>query len=81
LQEQLDLAREFAHFTARQAAELARNAGVKHLILTHISRRYREKDIISEARGILPSSYVARDFDHYIVKRGELLKSNLLDRG
>jgi ribonuclease Z len=81
LQDQLDLAREFAHFTARQAAELALNAGIKNLILTHISRRYREKDIISEARAVLPSTYVARDFDQYTVKRGELGKSNLLDPG
>lgn len=81
LQEQLDLAREFAHFTAHAAAKLALDAGVKNLILTHISRRYREKDIISEAQAVLPTTYVARDFDHYIVKRGELLKSNLLEPG
>ena len=35
-----DVAREFGHLTARQAAELAVAAGVQHLILHHISRRY-----------------------------------------
>jgi len=81
LQDQLDLAHEFAHFTARQAAELALGTGVKNLILTHVSRRYREKDIISEAQAVFPSTHVARDFDHYVIKRGQLQKSNLLEDG
>jgi ribonuclease Z len=81
LQDQLDLAHEFAHFTANQAAELALGAGVKNLILTHVSRRYREKDIISEAQAVFPSTHVARDFDHYVIKRGGLQKNNLLEDG
>ena len=76
---EVDLAREFSHFTARQAAELANQTGVKHLILTHISRRYRERDVIAEARAFKPSTSIARDFDSYQVKRGELIKSNLLE--
>ncbi|MCL4254311.1 MAG: hypothetical protein KJ043_11085, partial [Anaerolineae bacterium] len=43
---------------------------VKALILNHISGRYRERDIIHEARSVFPNSYVARDFDHFILKRG-----------
>lgn len=64
-----DLARQFGHITARQAAELAKQAGVKRLVLTHLSRRYRERDILREAREIFPESYVARDFDTYAVKQ------------
>ena len=44
LQEEAEMADQFAHLTAGQAAWRAVQAGVKHLILTHISRRYRERD-------------------------------------
>ncbi len=73
----LDMARDFGHLTARQAAELALEAGVKNLILTHISRRYRERDVINEAREIFPNSYVARDFDAFQVKRDDFAKIKL----
>jgi ribonuclease Z len=44
------------------------------LILTHISRRYRERDVRQEAQEIFPNTTVARDFDVYQVKRGECVK-------
>lgn len=69
LNEEADMAHDFAHLTARQAAELAASAGVKNLILTHISRRYRERDVLAEAREIFPNALVARDFDVFQVKR------------
>ena len=68
------MARDFAHLTARQAAELAVQAEIKHLLLTHISRRYRERDVLAEAQAVFPQSVVARDFDTYQVKRGEFEK-------
>jgi ribonuclease Z len=71
IDEDAQMARKFGHLTARQAAELAKQAGVKRLILTHLSRRYRERDVIREARAIFPNSYVARDFDTYTIKREE----------
>jgi ribonuclease Z len=69
LAEEAEMARQFSHMTAKGAAELALKAGVKQLILTHISRRYREKDVIAEAQAIFPNTVVARDFDNYTVKR------------
>jgi ribonuclease Z len=80
LEEETQMASEFAHLTARQAAELAIKAGVKHLILTHISRRYRERDVLAEARAYFPTAIVARDFDDFQIKRGELIKINPQDR-
>lgn len=77
LETEVDLAREFAHLTAAQAANLAVKADVKHLLLTHISRRYRERDVIAEAQAIFPNTNVARDFDSYQIRRGTLKKMNL----
>lgn len=77
LQEEADMAQEFAHLTAQQAAWLASQAHVKHLILTHISRRYRERDMLAEARAVFPEAIVARDFDDFQLKRGELIKINM----
>ena len=47
---------------------LAKQAGVKQLILTHISRRYREKDVQAEAQAVFENVTVARDFDTFQVK-------------
>jgi len=71
LEEEADMARQFSHLTARQAAELAVKANVKKLILTHLSRRYREKDVIKEAQAIFANTSVARDFDTFQIKREE----------
>jgi ribonuclease Z len=65
-----DVAREFGHLTARQAAELAVAADVGFLILHHISRRYSEREILDEARPIFPDAIVARDLDHFQIRRG-----------
>jgi ribonuclease Z len=69
LDAEVDMAKQFSHMTAKGAAELALQAGVKQLILTHISRRYREKDVLTEAQSVFPNTVVARDFDNYIIKR------------
>ncbi len=69
LDEEADMAKQFSHLTARMGAELAIKAGVKKLILTHISRRYREKDVIAEAQSIFPNTVVARDFDNYQIRK------------
>ena len=72
LERDADLADEFDHLTAAKAAKLARDADVHHLILTHISRRYRESDILEEARAIMPNTTVARDLDRFRVLREEI---------
>lgn len=72
-------ARAFGHITAKQAATLAHDAGVQSLILTHVSRRYREAHILDEARCVFPTTYVARDLHHYAVKRGRPVEKVLRD--
>jgi ribonuclease Z len=73
LDEEAEMAREYGHLTARQAAELALKVEVQQLILTHISRRYRERDVLAEAQAVFPNSSVARDFDIFQVKRDAVL--------
>jgi ribonuclease Z len=69
VEEDAEMARQFGHLTAAQAAHLARAANVKSLILTHLSRRYFERDIRHEAQAIFPNTTIARDFDHYQITR------------
>lgn len=71
LEADADTARNFGHLTAAQAARLAQDAGVRQLVLHHVSRRYRERDIIDEAQKIFPNTLVARDMDHLILHRGK----------
>jgi ribonuclease Z len=72
--EETEMAQRFGHLTAARAAQLAKDAGVKHLLLTHLSRRYRERDILAEARSIFQNTFVARDFDAYQIRRGACQK-------
>ena len=61
------IARDYGHLTAAEAADLAASAGVKLLILTHISGRYDDEELLAEARGTFANSRLARDFDHVVV--------------
>lgn len=50
------------HSTARQAAELARAAGVGRLVLGHFSKRYLdESPLVDEAREIFPDTIAANE--------------------
>lgn len=81
LEAEADAARDFGHITAHQAATLALETGVKTLLLTHVSRRYRERDIIDEARRVFPNSYVVRDLDHYVIRRDQPAEKKLAQAG
>jgi ribonuclease Z len=54
---------ERTHFTADKAAELARDANVKMLILTHFSQRYvNMKPLLTEAKKKFKNVEIAEDF-------------------
>ncbi len=58
-----EMAAEYMHMTAKQAAEIARDAGAQILVLTHFSARYRDpEELGKEARLIFPNTFVAEDF-------------------
>jgi ribonuclease Z len=61
--EEADRAKETAHSTAREAAEIARRAGAARLVLTHFSARYSRDagDLLREAREVFPETALARD--------------------
>jgi ribonuclease Z len=69
LEHEADMARRYGHLTALQAATLAKEARVRQLVLTHISRRYREWEVLEEARGVFPEALIAHDFDRLQVTR------------
>lgn len=64
-----DLARQHGHITAAAAARLARNAGVRQLVLHHVSRRYATQEVLAEAQAIFPATAVAADLDLFGVHK------------
>jgi ribonuclease Z len=62
-EEEAQRAQDTGHSTAREAAEVAARAGVKRLVLTHLSARYTRDtaDLEREAREIFPATTIARD--------------------
>jgi len=69
LQEEANMALQYAHLTARQAGEFAAHIGAGKLMLTHLSRRYRDKDILAEAQSAFENTSVARDFDTFTIRK------------
>ncbi len=73
--DQLELATRSAHSTAVQAAEIARKANARQLILTHISPRYDDEEggittvqMLAEAQAVFVQTLIAHDFFQYEVK-------------
>ncbi len=60
------------HLTARQAAEIALQANVRQLVLTHFSQRYANvRDFAAEAKTVFPNSRAAVDGQQIELKRRE----------
>lgn len=70
LEEHRDLAYQHFHLTAKQAAELALEANVKELILTHFSARYQSlRDFEIEAKKVFPNVHIAEDLKAFPFER------------
>jgi ribonuclease Z len=63
-EDNLAMAEKYYHSTARQAATVARDAGVGQLILGHYSSRYDDEQVLlSEARQVFPNARLANELD------------------
>jgi ribonuclease Z len=62
LDAEADLAGDYHHLTARQAAWVANAAGARALVLSHFSQRHRdESEFAAEAATVFPAVVAARD--------------------
>ena len=60
------MAHNYFHSTTHQAAEVAKEAQAKRLLLTHISARYLGKaalELEKEAREVFENTTIMKDFD------------------
>lgn len=61
-------ARETFHTTATQAATLARDAGVKRLVVGHYSARYEDEScLLSEASAVFPNTELAGENKVFVI--------------
>ncbi|WP_445493204.1 ribonuclease Z [Niallia sp. 03133] len=63
-----ELAKEYYHSTTVQAANIAKEANIKQLILTHISARYdqnKTQELLAEAQGVFADVQIAEDLKIY----------------
>jgi len=67
LDRDVTIARNYGHLTATEAAALAAMSGIKLLVLTHISGRYPDEEILAEATKTFPNSRVAANFDRIVI--------------
>jgi ribonuclease Z len=80
LEDEQERARETLHSTAADAAEVAREAEVGLLVLTHVSNRYFGPEVESEARALFPDTVVPRDFDAVEVPFAERGSPRLVEK-
>ena len=81
LEDERDRAADTLHSTALQAAEIARDAGVRLLALTHVSPRYFGPELAREACAVFPDTVVPKDFDVIEVPFAERGTPELIRRG
>lgn len=60
-------ARDYGHLTAAEAATFAAANNVRQLVLTHLSGRYEDDELLAEAVKIFPNVRIAADFDRIAV--------------
>jgi ribonuclease Z len=78
---EVERAAETGHSTARQAAEIAAEAGARMLALVHISARHFVPEILAEARQAFPGALAPRDFDLIEIPFPERGEPTLIEGG
>ncbi|HNP50090.1 MAG TPA: ribonuclease Z, partial [Bacteroidia bacterium] len=69
LSDKADRARETFHSTAAQAAEIAKRAGVKRLIIGHFSARYKNLyPLLDEAKAVFTETTLAIEGDRFSIE-------------
>lgn len=69
LKDKEDLAFQTKHSTAEQAAQIAKDAEVKQLIVGHYSGRYKNKDLfLTEAKTVFENTLLAIEGETYIIE-------------
>jgi ribonuclease Z len=79
--EEIVRAAETSHSTARQAAELARDAEARLLALVHVSSRYDVREVLTEARESFGPTEAPRDFDVVEIPFPERGEPHLIENG
>ncbi len=69
---------ETRHSTAREAAQVAAEAGVGVLVLTHVSSRHSRRELLNEARAVFAHTVLPDDLDHLVVPFPEKGRGGLL---
>jgi len=70
---EIEMAIGHCHTTSVQAAEIAKECGVRMLILTHLSNRYKDRDpLLKEAVDLFPDTIIAEDFTHISVTQKDI---------
>lgn len=61
-------ANRWGHSTAGDAAQMAKEAGAKQLVLTHLSSRYGEAEsLLEEAKEVFENSFLAEDLKNFSI--------------
>src|SRR4051812_8895675 len=81
LEDERDRAADTLHSTARQAAEIARDADVRLLALTHVSPRYFGHELAREAKQVFERVAVPKDFDVIEIPFAERGEPRLIKKG
>jgi ribonuclease Z len=77
LQKDLALAKKTGHSTAAQAAQTAKDANVKRLLIGHFSSRYKDLgNYLEEARAIFPNTFLATDGSSFEIEQSESITND-----